>query len=276
MAVVSIAVVLLLLTAAGFYAGRRRAVAAVGGQRSALHSLPGYHGFYVALWCAIPGFLLFAGGLVLLPHLLRALTIANLPADLAGLPADKLGLVLAAGAAALAGLRQGHKQVAPELRARNRVERTVSILLIILSTISVLTTVGIVMSLLLESLRFFGRISIVEFLFGLQWSPQMAIRADQVGSSGAFGAVPLFTGTLLITGIAMLVAVPTGLMSAVYMADYASPRLRAIAKPVLEVLAGIPTVVYGFFAALTVAPAIRAAGEALGLEVAAGSALAAG
>jgi len=316
MAILSIAVALLLLTALAFHAGRRRALATVGGERRALHSLPGYHGFYVALWCAIPGFLLFAVGLVLLPHLLQVLTIANLPPELAGLSADKLGLVLndiqnlahgdaalgaadpataaaaerlggwertgllglalGAGVAALAGMWQGHKQVAPELRARNRVERTVSALLIILSTISVLTTVGIVMSLLLESLRFFGRISIVEFLFGLQWSPQMAIRADQVGSSGAFGAVPLFLGTLLITGIAMLVAVPTGLMSAVYMADYASPRVRAVAKPMLEVLAGIPTVVYGFFAALTVAPAIRAAGEALGLEVAAGSALAAG
>lgn len=316
MATLSIAVGLFLLTVSAYYLGRRRAIASVDGQRRVLHSLPSYHGFYVALWCAIPGFLLFALGLVLMPHLLRALTIARLPSELAGLPADRLGLVLndiqnlahgdatstaadpvtaaaahrllaweqagtvglamGAGAAALAGLHWGRKQVAPQLRARNSVERTVSILLIILSTISVLTTVGIVMSLLLESLRFFSRISIFEFLFGLQWSPQMAIRADQVGSSGAFGAVPLFVGTLLITGIAMLVAVPTGLMSAVYMADYASPRVRAVAKPVLEVLAGIPTVVYGFFAALTVAPAIRAAGEALGLEVAAGSALAAG
>jgi phosphate transport system permease protein len=104
----------------------------------------------------------------------------------------------------------------------------------------------------------------------------MAIRSDQVGSSGAFGAVPLFTGTLLIAGIALLVAVPLGLLSAVYMAEYAAPRFRAVVKPLLEILAGIPTVVYGFFAALTVAPFIRDAGTALGLTVASESALAAG
>ena len=115
-----------------------------------------------------------------------------------------------------------------------------------------------------------------EFLFGLQWSPQTAMRVDQVGSSGAFGAVPLFAGTLLITLIAMLVAVPIGLMAAIYMADYASKTVRALVKPALEVLAGIPTVVYGFFAALTVAPFIRDAGQALGLSVASESALAAG
>ena len=88
----------------------------------------------------------------------------------------------------------------------------------------------------------------------LQWSPQTAIRADQVGSSGAFGIVPLVAGTLLITMIAMLIAGPIGLFAAIYMAEYATPRFRAIAKPMLEILAGIPTVVLGFFAALTVAP----------------------
>ena len=115
-----------------------------------------------------------------------------------------------------------------------------------------------------------------DFLFGLQWSPQTAIRADQVGSSGAFGIVPLVTGTLLITFIAMLIAGPIGLFAAIYMAEYATPRFRAIAKPILEILAGIPTVVLGFFAALTVAPNIRAAGVSLGLNVASESALAAG
>ena len=103
-----------------------------------------------------------------------------------------------------------------------------------------------------------------------------AIRADQIGSSGSFGAVPLFTGTLLVTLIAMTVAVPVGLMTAIYLAEYSTRRIRAVAKPLLEVLAGIPTVVYGFFAALTMAPAIRRAGESLGLDVASESALAAG
>jgi phosphate transport system permease protein len=115
-----------------------------------------------------------------------------------------------------------------------------------------------------------------EFLFGLEWSPQTAIREGQVGSSGSFGAVPVFAGTLLITIVAMCVSVPIGLMSAIYLADYADPRVRAVVKPILEILAGIPTVVYGFFAALTVAPAIRGFGASIGLDVASESALAAG
>jgi phosphate transport system permease protein len=117
---------------------------------------------------------------------------------------------------------------------------------------------------------------VTNFLFGLDWSPQMAIRADQVGSSGAFGAVPLFTGTLLISAIAMTVSVPIGLLSAIYLAEYASLKFRAAAKPLLEILAGIPTVVYGFFAALTVAPFTRNLGMDLGLNVSSESALAAG
>ncbi len=117
---------------------------------------------------------------------------------------------------------------------------------------------------------------ITEFLFGLQWSPQTALRADQVGSSGAFGAVPLFAGTLLITLIAMLVAGPIGMFSAIYLSQYASSGFRNWAKPILEILAGIPTVVYGFFAALTVAPLIREAGQSIGLDVSSESALAAG
>ena len=127
-----------------------------------------------------------------------------------------------------------------------------------------------------EAIRFFQMVPLTDFLFGLEWSPQTAIREDQVGSSGSFGAVPLFTGTLLITCIAMLVALPVGLMAAIFLAEYASDRVRDIAKPLLEILAGIPTVVYGFFAALTVAPWIRGIGEGMGLEVASESALAAG
>jgi phosphate transport system permease protein len=129
---------------------------------------------------------------------------------------------------------------------------------------------------LFEAIRFFALVSPFEFLFGTHWSPQIAIRADQVGSTGGFGAVPVFAGTLLITLIAMVVAVPIGLMSAIYMAEYATPRFRAWAKPALEILAGIPTVVYGFFAALSVGPFIRELGQAVGLNVASESALAAG
>jgi phosphate transport system permease protein len=149
-------------------------------------------------------------------------------------------------------------------------------LLIICSTIAIFTTIGIVLSVLYESILFFRKISIFDFLFGLEWSPQMAIRSDQVGSSGAFGAIPVFTGTLMISAIAMAVAVPIGLMSAIYLSEYANRRFRAFAKPLMEILAGIPTVVYGFFAALTVAPFIREKGALLGLDVSSESALAAG
>jgi phosphate transport system permease protein len=162
------------------------------------------------------------------------------------------------------------------MRARNRVEHTLRWLLVASSTIAVLTTIGIVLSLLFEAVRFFQLVPFWDFLFGLSWSPQTSIRADQVGSSGAFGAIPLFAGTLLVTFIAMVVAAPVGLMSAIYMADYASPTTRNVIKPVLEVLAGIPTVVYGFFAALTVGPFLRDTGMVLGLDVASESALAAG
>ena len=130
--------------------------------------------------------------------------------------------------------------------------------------------------MLFESIRFFQAVPVTDFLFGTEWSPQTAIRSDQVGSSGAFGAVPLFAGTMLIAFIAMLVAVPIGLMSAIYLSEYANYRFRAVAKPLLEILAGVPTVVYGFFAALTVAPFIRETGGFLGLDVASESALAAG
>jgi len=152
----------------------------------------------------------------------------------------------------------------------------VRILLMACSGVAIITTIGIVFSVLFEALRFFESVSIIDFMFGTSWSPQTAIREDQVGSSGSFGAVPLFLGTILISLIAMIIAVPVGLMTAIYLAEYASRGFRSIAKPLLEVLAGIPTVVYGFFAALTVAPFIRNLGESIGLNVASESALAAG
>jgi phosphate transport system permease protein len=188
----------------------------------------------------------------------------------------KVSLWSLALALALGGMSLALRHIAPEFRARNGVERTVMVVLIACSSVAIFTTLGIVLSVLFESLMFFRQVPWTEFFFGTEWSPQTALRADQVGSTGAFGAVPLFAGTLLISLIAMLVAVPIGLMAAIYLAEYAPRTVRAWAKPVLEVLAGIPTVVYGFFAALTVAPAIRGWGEALGLTVASESALAAG
>jgi phosphate transport system permease protein len=307
---------LLVLSSLAYGFGRRRALAAAGSRRRALHSLPSYHGLYLALWCGVPGLLILAGWMILEPHVLDALVLASLPPAMTDVPANQLGLLLndvrnvASGtfgsegkapeilaaaeqlkslrhtagiallvcvlAASLAGLAWGQRHISAQFRARNAVERATMVAMVLCALISIATTIGIVLSLLFEASRFFARIPLAQFLFGLQWSPQMALRADQVGSSGAFGAVPVFTGTLLITLIAMVVAVPVGLLSAVYMSEYATRRVRSLAKPILEVLAGVPTVVYGFFAALIVAPAFRGAGTAIGLDVASESALAAG
>jgi phosphate transport system permease protein len=301
----------------GYYLGRQRAVAAAvtAGPRS-VHSLPGYHGGYVALWCALPALTLLVLWQVIEPAWLRSSVLDSLPASMQALPDDQLGLVyndirnlvegnavttapspeivaaadhytslrgtsrnLASAAVVVLGilvLAWAYRRVQPSLRARNRVERVIELLLIAASCVAILTTIGIFLSVFVEALRFFQQVSLLDFLFGLSWSPQTAIRADQVGASGAFGAVPLFAGTLLISGLAMLVAVPVGLMSAIYLSEYASRRFRGYAKPLLEILAGIPTVVYGYFAALTVAPLLRGFGESVGLDVASESALGAG
>jgi phosphate transport system permease protein len=276
--------------------------------------LPGYHGGYVALWCALPAVALLLLWQVFEPVWLRSAVVDSLPEATRTLPDAELGLIyndirnvvegnipsadpeIVAAAERYSSLRSSSRRIAsaavlvlglvtlvwayrrvrPEFRARNRVERMIEYLLVAGSSVAILTTIGIFLSVFFEALLFFQQVSPFEFLFGLSWSPQTAIRADQVGSSGAFGAVPLFAGTLLISGLAMLVAVPVGLMSAIYLSEYASRRFRAYAKPLLEILAGIPTVVYGYFAALTVAPLLRGFGESVGLNVASESALATG
>ncbi|MCF7985717.1 MAG: phosphate ABC transporter permease subunit PstC [Thiohalocapsa sp.] len=312
-------VLILAAMAMAYHAGRKRAVAVAGGPAriNQLHSLPGYYGYYVALWVGIPALLLLLAWTGLQDRVVTGLMVAELPAELtADMSPGRVGLMvndiknlatgnitsgnvtpeiraaadryqrlsetanlarwLLIGAVLIAGLTFAWRQVSPALRARNRVEGTVMVILILCSSIAILTTLGIVLSVLFESLRFFQMVPWTEFFFGTLWSPQIALRADQVAAAGAFGAIPLFTGTLLISAIAMVVAVPVGLFSAIYLAEYAPRAVRAWAKPVLEVLAGIPTVVYGFFAALTVAPLIRGWGEAIGLDVASESALAAG
>ena len=307
---------LILLSIGGYYLGRQRALAVSGGHIRNLHSLPSFYGSYAALWCGLPALLVLALWATLQPSVIIDLVVAGLPPELRDLPPDRLNLLVndlknliggnftsgtpdpamleaanryrnlqVIGNAslwvvvltlAIAGIAYAWRAISPTLRARNRVEQVVNFFLITSSTVAIFTTLGIVLSVLFESILFFRQVPITDFLFGLQWSPQTALRADQVGSSGAFGSVPLFAGTLLITGIAMLVAVPIGLMSALFLSEYATPKFRAVAKPALEVLAGIPTVVYGFFAALTVAPLIREIGTAMGLHVASESALAAG
>jgi phosphate transport system permease protein len=167
------------------------------------------------------------------------------------------GSIALAAILAVAGAVIAFPRIAPQFRARNKVEGWIAGLFIACSVTAVLTTVGIVASLVWESWRFFQAVPIHEFLFGTEWNPQIAMRADQFAGAGAFGAVPLFVGTFLIMLIAMVVAAPIGLFSAIYLSEYASSLTRSVVKPLLEILAGVPTVVYGFFAALTVGPLFR-------------------
>ena len=315
MSVSTLLFVLLALSSVAYYVGQRRALSAVNGNVRQLHSLPSYNGLYVAIWCGLPALLLVVAWLSLEGNVISRLVTAGLPPEILEQGPERVTLVLneirnvASGVvygepgpeilaaaehyAQLRSISNGAligfslalalgagglalKRIKPQHKARNAVETITTGLLLTSSTIAVLTTVGIVLSVLFESIRFFQAVPVTEFLFGLEWSPQTAIREDQVGSSGAFGAVPLFAGTMLIAFIAMLVAVPIGLMSAIYLSEYANHRFRSIAKPLLEILAGVPTVVYGFFAALTVAPFIRNTGSIIGLDVASESALAAG
>jgi phosphate transport system permease protein len=295
-------------------ANQRALVLAQAGQ-GRLHSLPGYHGWYGALWVVGPAIALLILHQMIATGCVRALVSGTLSATTLALPGDQLNLFLndahkiafggtpsaqsaeleavsatirnitgglniafGFGALALAGLGfyLARTHLGRDFRARNAVEASVRACMILASGIAIVTTMGIVLSLLFETLKFFASYSPIDFLFGTQWSPQVAIRSDQVGQSGAFGAVPLFTGTFLIMLIAMVIAIPVGLGSAIYLSEYASARARVFIKPILELLAGIPTVVFGFFALLTVAPIIRALGNMIGLDVSAQSALAAG
>ena len=237
---------LLLLASAAFFAGRTKAISLLANKPGSMHSLPFYHGAYMALFAII------AGGLVY-----GVATAASLPYG------QYAALIAAAAAGAYA-----YPKITPDFRARNTVEKIVLAVLAVCSGFAVLTTVGIVLSVLFEALVFFSQVSPVSFIAGLQWSP--------TSDPASFGFIPLLVGTLLITLIAIIIAGPLGLFAAIYMAEYASPKMRAYAKPILEMLAGVPTVVLGFFAALTVAPLIRGWGEAFGLTVASESALAAG
>jgi phosphate transport system permease protein len=283
---------------------------------SLLHSRPGYYGMLTALWCILPALCILAFWLGFSDSILTSIVLKNLPRSMQELPPDHINLLvndlhnLIAGhvaardvdpvlqlaanqylilerisrvalvsvmlTIALFSASIVYGRIRPEMQARNHVEQIIYVGLILCSTIAILTTIGIVLSVLFESIRFFQQIPLTDFLFGLKWSPQMAMRVDQAGSSGSFGAVPILAGTFMISGIALAVAVPIGLMSAIYLSEYAGTRVRAWAKPIMEILAGVPTVVYGFFAALVVAPFIRESGEMFDLQVSSESALAAG
>jgi phosphate transport system permease protein len=311
-----ILLVLLALSLVSYFYGRRRAVAIVAGRQHDLHSRPSYHGSYVAAWVGIPSLLLVLIWVALQGPVIDRLLEASLPSSATeGLDHDQIGLLLsqikalaagnvfgepslavqeaaeryrnwqtiaryamvaAALSLALLGFIFASSRISPEFRARHGVERILNGLMMACALVAILTTLGIVLSLLIETVRFFAKVSPFEFFFGLKWEPQIPIREGQVTAGGAFGAIPVFTGTLLISAIALAVAIPIGLLSAIYLTEYAHPKIRAVIKPALELLAGIPTVVYGFFAVLTVAPAMRAFGEMIGVPIAPNSALAAG
>jgi phosphate transport system permease protein len=163
---------------------------------------------------------------------------------------------------AAAGFYFALSRIGVRTRARANVERIMLWGLMGASLIAILTTVGIVLSMLSETINFFSEVSPFNFFFGTVWDPRFSA-AGSGGSEGQFGLIPLLAGTLYIALVSMLVAVPVGLMAAVYMGEYASPRLRSTVKPLLELLAGIPTIVYGIFAVVTLGPFLRDLSAAL-------------
>lgn len=297
------------------YARSRSLAMPLGGIRH-LKSLPFYYGARAALWCGIPALLVLAMWAMFQAKVIALLVVGSLPVELlpasdgeASLLMSKIAnvasgalppgfaeapvleaskrltalqqqsrlymTVLVIAVAILAGFL-GWVRIRPRVNARTQVEAIVKWVFFACAAVAILTTMGIIFSVAFETFRFFQQVSFWDFIFGSRWSPQTALRMDQVAAEGAFGMIPLFTGTLLISAIAMIVAVPVGLMSAIYLSEYASRRMRSVVKPLLEMLAGIPTVVYGFFAALTVAPAISNLAAGMGISASSQSALAAG
>lgn len=307
---------LLLAVSIAGYIWNRQAAQAVrnGGER--LHSLSGFHGFYSFLVAFVPVFLLLLIWIVLQGPVVDWMIMSGLPdGSLDGLSTGGRQLVLAEittisngtifgtpdpwkveAAERMIRLNQSGSilllavvavltvllivfarfRVAADFRARHGVERIVSGLMIACASLAIFVTVGIVLSLSFETYRFFEMVSITEFLFGTNWEPQIPLRDDQVAAEGAFGWLPVILGTIVIMFIALALAIPVGLMSAIYLNEFAPNWFRAGAKPILEILAGVPTVVYGFFAILVVAPAIRQFGQSIGLDVSPNTALAAG
>ena len=297
------------------YARSRSLAMPLGGIRH-LKSLPFYYGARAALWCGLPALVVLGLWVAFQGQVIQTLVIGSLPQEMlpngegeASLLLSKISNVasgalppgfveppivdaaerlqalraqsrmlmsaLVVSVAVLAGFL-GWLRIKTRVNARAQVEAILKWLFFACAALAILTTMGIIFSVAFETVRFFEKIPFTEFVFGSQWSPQTAMRADQIASQGAFGMIPLFTGTLLISAIAMTVAVPVGLFSAIYLSEYASKTVRGVVKPLLEMLAGIPTVVYGFFAALTVAPFISNLAESMGIEASSQSALAAG
>ncbi|WP_269914110.1 phosphate ABC transporter permease subunit PstC [Acinetobacter sp. HY1485] len=308
--------ILLALIAVAYQFGLRksRKLAGAGKNTVTLHSRPTYYGAFVALWCGVPAFLIFILWNIVEPTLLKHVVFNQIPQDvLANLDATGRIVLLdrvhaiASGfgvtdqvqsyemsaaqhyaniekignyakfavvvCVALVGLLITQKKVEKDYRARNYVEKITRIGLALCSGVAILTTIGIVLSMLSEALRFFHFVSPIDFFFGTEWNPGFSTSGN---ASGSYGLLPLLWGTFMVSAVALLVAIPVGLMTAIYLAEYASPRLRAWAKPAIEVLAGIPTIVYGVFALMVVGPFFKEVGDAIGISINATSALTAG
>ena len=309
-----VAALLLVLLGLAYQSGwsRGRGLASANGVK--VHSRPQYHGAYVAIWAMLPALAILGLWWLFGAGITRDYLLSQIPADtLASFSADNLrnavsrisslasgygvvgdvapyeqaaadalrsfqtvtfmGVVIAAAVGGISALVYARSRVSARLRARNWVERAINLALIACSAVAILTTLGIVASLVTEAFRFFTFISPVDFFFGTVWNPN---NAGTAGNWGSYGLLPLLAGTLMITAIAMLVAVPVGLMAAIYLSQYAHRSLRAVAKPIIEILAGIPTIVFGFFALVSVGPFLRDVGAAVGLSISATSALTAG
>tara|TARA_X000000368_G_scaffold415981_1_gene408881 strand:+ start:7320 stop:8705 length:1386 start_codon:yes stop_codon:yes gene_type:complete len=310
---------LFVLSFIGFYLGKRKSIKL--SQNIKLASLPSYYGYLAMLYILIPTliawFVLLVGeNFVLEKYLFLILKeflismsgsevqlffikIKNLSegasfgneSDLELLGAQKiiqfknlflLLTYLVIFLVTAIALYLVNKKISPTFKSQRDVEKIVNLFIQLCSYIAILITVGIFLSLVFETINFFGYVNPLDFLFGINWNPNKAFVIDSSDVidkdilKDAFGIIPLMTGTLLVAFLAMLVSIPLGLMSAIYLAEYAPKRIRDISKPVIEILAGIPTVVYGFFAALVVAPKIADLGEYIGLDVSSESALAAG
>ncbi|MBY5269007.1 phosphate ABC transporter permease subunit PstC [Spiribacter salinus] len=230
-----------------FRLGRGKAIAKMAAGIS-MHSRPQQYGWYSVVWMGVP-----ALGVALAAAILSLFGVIS--------PARELVLIVSVAVAAI-GLAHGLRAIRPEVRARNVLDNTVRFLLMGAALISIMTTIAIVLSIVFEAMRFFREVSVWEFVTGTVWAPgdtflEAAGRGDEVEEGTSFfGSVPLFAGTFMVTAIAMATALPIGLLSAIFMSEYATRTQRGIAKPVLEILAGIPTVVYGFFAAITVTPIV--------------------
>lgn len=244
---------LMLLAALGvmgalaFRLGRGKALASVA-EGIKMHSRPQQYGWYSVVWMGLP-----ALGVAVAAALLSVLGIIA--------PSRELVVITSLAVAAF-GLGWGLRAIGPAVRARNALDTVIRMLLLGAALISIITTLAIVLSIIFEAMRFFREVSVWEFVTGTVWAPgdtflESVGRGEDAGGAGSFfGSVPLFAGTFMVTGIAMATALPIGLLSAIFMSEYATPTQRGIAKPLLEILAGIPTVVYGFFAAITVSPLV--------------------